>query len=288
MPYIPSCQPTANLNHTGIQILHFHQPLLSLRLLDISYNEIEYIRPNTFADMRWLKDLDVSNNKLIAINRNTFNGSVIEQLDLGNNRIALLVSGAFGGLEVTLEFLSVASNRLSELVPGVFVGLRSLQTIDLSLNQLTAIGQEDFTGLPRLRHLFLQENRLVVINGWPLSLEQFDLTNNNITNVKMVPQNSTTKIYIEGNLQYCSCTNKNFGAWCLSRGHCSMDSNCTGWFYEAIVLALHCNKTNIENMTAGDIQCQFSPFEISNEARKGEQSFSFLITPFASLVYTLF
>merc|ERR1712127_573984 len=70
----------------------------SLRVMDISYNQIEELQTSQFAGLTSLVDLSVSNNKLKAITVNMMGGTSttkLEKLDLSGNQIETIEDGSF-------------------------------------------------------------------------------------------------------------------------------------------------------------------------------------------------
>ncbi|CAM5173881.1 unnamed protein product [Eretmochelys imbricata] len=141
------------------------RPLGSLAHLDLSRNRLTYgcqlaaVTRDTFAYTRKLETLDLSDNNLQYIKTSAFLSlHHLRTLLLSGNRILTLQKGAFKGL-TSLRHLSLAQNGLYKLSQGSFLGLKALETLDLSRNRLLAYCKYDspapFAGLPALRGLDL-------------------------------------------------------------------------------------------------------------------------------------
>jgi Leucine-rich repeat (LRR) protein len=61
-------------------------PLTNIKLLDLSFNLIEFIQTNTFSDLLKLEVLDLSNNKIYLLEENSFSGLVnLRDLHINGN-----------------------------------------------------------------------------------------------------------------------------------------------------------------------------------------------------------
>ncbi|XP_059497125.1 adhesion G protein-coupled receptor A2-like isoform X2 [Stegostoma tigrinum] len=78
-------------------------------------------------------------------------------LILSNNKIAILKTGAFSGLQA-LEKLDLKNNLISTIQPGAFQGLPSLRRLDLSNNRIGCLKPAMFQSLSNLTRLNLSGN----------------------------------------------------------------------------------------------------------------------------------
>lgn len=109
--------------------------LFKLESLDLKDNQIEWIDGDTFDDLRSLKDLDLSVNKLARIDENWLKNLVnLEELNLSSNQIKVL-SGEIFYVTTKLEKIVLSFNEIERIEPEVFGNLLSLRFLDLSENR---------------------------------------------------------------------------------------------------------------------------------------------------------
>ena len=158
-------------------------PYDSLVRLDLSFNEIQSIRPRVFFNLRRLEYLNLQNNHLANIESDIFlqQNSTLLDLDLSFNEISAIVAGAFDRLS-RLGSLDLSHNQLSSISSHVFVGLTSLRRLDVSHNKLTQLDGDAFVNVRTLRHLSLSYNRISDVKNRTFStlieLVSLDLANN--------------------------------------------------------------------------------------------------------------
>lgn len=98
----------------------------NLERLILSANVIMEIKANAFKDLAKLKELRLSKNMLQTITKDTFNG--ITNLEGGYGE-----GGYFNGN------FDIANNRISKIEEGAFRNFKSINSFDLSLNELSNI-----------------------------------------------------------------------------------------------------------------------------------------------------
>lgn len=135
--------------------------------------------------------LDLSNKQITTLCKNDFVGipgiTTVTELDLSENEIASIESGAFTGLAALTE-LHLYGNQISEIEPGIFTGLTGLTYLALDLNQITSIQPGAFTGLVALTELDLSGNEITriepgIFNGLTV-LTELDLSENQIESLR--------------------------------------------------------------------------------------------------------
>ncbi|XP_035705436.1 SLIT and NTRK-like protein 5 isoform X2 [Folsomia candida] len=180
----------------------------ALKILDLSYNQIDELRPDDFAQAVSLIMVNMSKNEIGVIQGGAFRGmSSLKVVDLSWNRLLRLSSDSFMGLasieEIdvsnnflsqipitsmkilpTLKVLRMGSNLLQNLEGTVLKQLPNLEMVDLSRNRLSEIPKGFFSGLSRLREVNLGVNQLrtiptTVFEGLPY-LEKVNLMDNNL------------------------------------------------------------------------------------------------------------
>lgn len=119
------------------------QKLKSLKIHSQQPYGIKIIPPNFFKGLKSLKDLDLSNNRILTVSHNVFD-------DLG---------------ELRFLDLSDSCNGIQNLPAGIFRNQVQLQTLDLENIGLQSLTNEVFGNLTSLRVLHLMKNALQVVNG---------------------------------------------------------------------------------------------------------------------------
>uniref|UniRef100_UPI00398F24DD leucine-rich repeat-containing G-protein coupled receptor 4-like isoform X4 n=1 Tax=Pristiophorus japonicus TaxID=55135 RepID=UPI00398F24DD len=121
--------------------------LTRFTVLFLSYNQIRFIADYMFQPTPDVELIDISNNKLFAVQRDLFRTKhglrALKVLDLSNNNILVLGPGAFSQLS-SLHFMNISDNYLSLIGKGAFDHLSSVIYLDLratsiSLDVLKAI-----------------------------------------------------------------------------------------------------------------------------------------------------
>ncbi|XP_062081219.1 receptor-like protein 9DC3 [Humulus lupulus] len=113
-------------------------PPLNLKSLNLSTNKLSGTIPSWLYSLRYLQELDLSNNN--------FTGSILEfqsdsllHLDLQSNKLEGIFPSSIFEL-VNLSFLFLSSNKLSGVVSlDQFSKFKSLKYLDLSFNSLSVV-----------------------------------------------------------------------------------------------------------------------------------------------------
>ncbi|NWH73533.1 NRROS regulator, partial [Piaya cayana] len=172
-----------------------HSDLSSLRLLDMSQNQVWYLPEGFLAQMPSLTHLKLNQNCLETFQ--LAEGEPLDtlmELDLSQNRLEELGAPAGAGdVLPSLQLFNLSSNRLRTLPRGVFTHSRSIATVDLSRNRLdlcprpAGAGEAesppcvDIRGVETLTHLSLAGCGLRGLGGRPFqgtSLIHLDISDN--------------------------------------------------------------------------------------------------------------
>ncbi|XP_028159952.1 chaoptin isoform X5 [Ostrinia furnacalis] len=136
-------------------------PLRQLRVLDLSNNVIKQVPPVHETPTRLSLDiLKLDNNVITELHPGSFkNFQVLNSTSLDGNPIHVLREDAFRNAKI--KILSLRDCGIWDLSPAAFAGLEnSLQSLDLSENNLTMISKFMLNKLDSLRFLNLRENKV--------------------------------------------------------------------------------------------------------------------------------
>lgn len=108
--------------------------------------------------------ISLSNNSIATMYGGTFSGlEGLESLCLPHSNIAVIDGGAFDGL-TSLTTLDLASNDIFNNPPAALPP--SLQTLDLSLNNIPELSKQALAGLDQLKRLNLSKNDFDDTSTW--------------------------------------------------------------------------------------------------------------------------
>ena len=141
----------------------FAKFLNTLRVLDLSRNELASLKPAQFLGAMSLKSLDLSKNQLSNLQADIFEGlDALQHLILSFNAIVFTESKVFRELS-NLQDLNISNNRIRDLQPDVFDSMPSLTKLDISDNYIPALFPAMLNGLSALQELDLSNNPIRTI-----------------------------------------------------------------------------------------------------------------------------
>jgi Leucine-rich repeat (LRR) protein len=199
---------TLDLSRNRFETLNFSLEFLTaLQDLHLQENRITYLKENTFSELSKLLKLDISQNKLIFIEKYTFMSlPVLEHLNMSCNLIKLINIDQFSSL-VNLIELDMSYNSIEYFHPHTFLNLRSLKNLYFQMNSVRSI--EKLIGLASIRNIHLDLN-LLLENTSAVNLEEsihvkfykksLDINYLISVNIITYPQNSTFN-YLD---KYCA------------------------------------------------------------------------------------
>lgn len=140
---------------------------LQLRVLMLSNNQFEKI-PAVCFELKNLLALNVSNNKLMHVDKKIESLQQLEYLNVDDNQLSK-IPASIGTLQ-KLKILMLANNLLTEL-PRELAGLSSLETFSVSGNRLQTL-PENMSALEKLTYLSAGDNNFTVFPGCLCSLKK--------------------------------------------------------------------------------------------------------------------
>ncbi|XP_030071080.1 lumican [Microcaecilia unicolor] len=179
----PSNYPTAMYcNELKLKSIPFIPA--GIKYLYLQNNQIESIEDNTFDNVTDLQWLILDRNRLsnAKIGKNAFSKlKQLIKLHISFNNL----TEAVGPLPKTLTDLQLTHNQITKISPSLLDGLVNLTVVDLQYNALKDDSVSGvFKGLKSLEHLDLSFNELTKVPvGLPASLQILYLDNNKISSI---------------------------------------------------------------------------------------------------------
>ncbi|XP_062537568.1 chaoptin [Armigeres subalbatus] len=184
---------TSHLSSLTLNAEDFADFGLELEELRITRSGLKSIKNRAFANLRGLKRLDLSENRIDSVEANAFNEightllslrishgfggqlfqiphesfrqlTTLEALDLSNNKLKTVNENSFHFME-NLVSLELHDNQIDTLPKGTFQGdiHCKLKMISLRYNNLKQLSTHSFADLGQLNALYLDDNRIETI-----------------------------------------------------------------------------------------------------------------------------
>nr|QPT55032.1 toll like receptor 4 [Tachysurus fulvidraco] len=202
----------------------FFRGMPNIHTLNLSFNSIIYFSKNPFSGLESLEILDIHFTTLRSLNAQfKFFKSLnrLQYLDISYSDSRFLQTMAFRYLS-SLKVLKMAGNNFQgDALSYIFKNVTTLEVLDLSNCGIQNIGRRAFQSLSNLRHLFLSQNKLTVLDFATLpnlkSLTLLDVGTNNIFNIPLyvlqnLPKNLSSLV-LSFNPIECSCSQIDFIIW---------------------------------------------------------------------------
>ncbi|CAK1579585.1 unnamed protein product [Parnassius mnemosyne] len=141
------------------------QYVRTIKTLDLSENNIDYIDPFAFAELHSLTTLKMANGLADTVRILPFEPLKalidLQYLDLSNNKIKNVPDTSFHFL-YKLKTLNLQDNDIDHFSKGTLQGdiHRYLESVCLSLNQMTQIAQHTFVDLRELQEVLIEDNQI--------------------------------------------------------------------------------------------------------------------------------
>ncbi|XP_011500521.1 PREDICTED: chaoptin [Ceratosolen solmsi marchali] len=161
--------------------------LEALQILDLSFNKLTALAPETLSSLTSLLELKLVRNRIRELREGAFDRLPrLALIDLENNDLVLIERNAIRALP-ELQALRLGKNRIQMIPSGAFSELPMLQSAELQENRVQEIANNAFINIPHLLLLNLSHNLLSSLEHMGLeslhSLEVLDLSDNRITRV---------------------------------------------------------------------------------------------------------
>lgn len=175
-----------NLSHNEISLLHpdNFKVLPQLTKLDLSFNRLSSLRQRIFKHLPLLHDLHLNHNHITHLDKDTFIALTrLQELDISHNKIQWIGIGALNDLN-HLQRVNLSNNRLRLISPRVLNPLSDVRTFNISHNKFTLIHSQVLHPLRKLEHLDASNNNIRQLTDDVLyglkKLEVLNLRNNKI------------------------------------------------------------------------------------------------------------
>ncbi|XP_011690690.1 PREDICTED: slit homolog 1 protein [Wasmannia auropunctata] len=161
--------------------------LTALRVLDLSFNKLNILSPETLSSLSSLLELKLVRNHIRELREGAFDGLPrLSLIDLENNDLRVIERNAIRALP-ELQAVRLGRNRLQSIPSGAFTELPLLQSAELQENRIQEIANNAFINVPHLLFLNLSHNHLPDLAYVGLeslhSLEVLDLSYNRLSRV---------------------------------------------------------------------------------------------------------
>ena len=159
-----------------------------LHTLDLSYNELTYLYPESFDIHPQLSIVNFSHNKFSFFPTQFIRGlKYLRKLQLNDNLIKTLEDGGYANMRM-LEELNLSNNELTSISGTAFQNSSQLQRIDLSHNRISMLKSDTFLGTIRLLVDLSHNNLTDMARGMfqrpkVMRLQSIDLSYNKFTRI---------------------------------------------------------------------------------------------------------
>ncbi|KFZ53908.1 CD180 antigen, partial [Podiceps cristatus] len=203
------------------------EKLAKLQHLDLSKSHIESFDccNKALSGLSSLRYLNLSHNIKLHLQDMLFkDGANLELLDLAFTRLHINTSqGPFRNLHL-LKVMNLSSSHINTSIQHLFQGLENLMLLDLkvlilSYCELTAIDDQDFHSLKKLRHVDLSHNKLTTFSTDAFSNLQRIYLNFAHNGIRLIPPDKLASltghcvINLSHNPLECTCSNIGLITW---------------------------------------------------------------------------
>lgn len=182
----------------------------TLTHFDLSNNKIVYVNNNAFRELEWLSFLNLSVNTIPTVSYNTFKTNFrLITLDLSNNYINEVARFSSDSLQT----LNLSNCEITALKNDSLSRMPFLSTLILSKNHLSKLPNKLFSD--HLQTLDLTFCRIASLNNSTFAamphLHTLSLVGNRLsTNIQPSFFHDIDRVYLEDNAWRCDCSSKSF------------------------------------------------------------------------------
>eukprot|EP00940_MAST-03C_sp_MAST-3C-sp2_P002068 g2068.t1 len=131
---------------------------------------IETIDQGALDDLQSVYAIDLMYNEMTTISDGIFTHlGGLGVLELSYNKIHTIASNAF---PPSIQYVFLIANQLTSINGAAFSNKQNLGSVDLRENMIVQVESNTFTNIPRLVHVYLQDNAITTV-----SVDAFDGTN---------------------------------------------------------------------------------------------------------------
>ena len=236
--------------------------LRNLKELDLSFNEFYSVPHHSFAPLKKVERLRLSDSVISEIHPQSFHGmDALKELDLGGNKISLSHE-VLRDVKDTLEVLRIGRTGLTwDTFPHEIIrNLSSLQELDLEGNEFAHVPADAFSGIKAktisLMYCGIQHTEPNAFRGLK-SPVRVKLNWNRITNVTFVHDPCAfEKIELFRNPVHCDCNFRQMAQYNHIQlvGHCATPEEVGGHELTRYVSGIHsyCNSTDLTSGSTCD------------------------------------
>jgi Leucine-rich repeat (LRR) protein len=194
-----------DLSQQNIKILLSNTINGLFHTLYLSDNIISSFETDCFADLPKLREIDLSNNLIEALNfEHAFKTSLkaVTKLNFTDNKIASVEPSFFSKFP-SLEHLDISDNFIDSIRSATFLSLFNLKSLNLWNNAIFNIELDGFQGLSSLVHLNLSLNLMYSLNmslfKHVTSLKELDLSANELESIDSFNLRDLTRLDLSQN-----------------------------------------------------------------------------------------
>ncbi|KAJ9590721.1 hypothetical protein L9F63_016237 [Diploptera punctata] len=159
----------------------------NLKTLNISHNQMKSFGEDIFLGLCNLKNLTLKNNGIESLSNKTFNGLAnIYQIDLSYNNLKEIDAGVFGA--ICIKDFKLSCKNSSGPLPycNATNALKTLQSLDLSRNNITYIHPQAFISCTNMTTLNVRNNALLSFENsflYTPALKYLNMFDCNVSNI---------------------------------------------------------------------------------------------------------
>lgn len=164
-----------------------------LKYLKMQGNQLKVIQSGAFLHLKHLEKLDISHNSIENVVHGFLKDTSVRYLNLAHNKLTNIQVDMFD--LPTLEEIILSHNNLAYIAADVFS--ETIQTLDLSYNELKEIQPNILKGYDSLRYFLLSYNKLEsfeIVPDGAENLEILDLSYNEINNLDVTNFHNSANI----------------------------------------------------------------------------------------------